>query len=159
MKINILRGILILLLILNFNIIFSFSNQDGEESGGVSRKITEIVTANIKSIQEKQGIEKEKVLSRIESIIRKIAHFSIYTTLGMILMSLFSTYKMKETIRTFTSLSIGIIYAISDEIHQSFIPGRAAQITDVMIDSMGVMFGILLVILAMKIYSLNVEKA
>ena len=81
---NILRGILILLLIWTFSIIFGFSNQNAEESSSISGKITEIVTANIKAIQEKPKIEKEKLLDKIESIIRKIAHFSIYTVVRSI---------------------------------------------------------------------------
>ncbi len=79
MKINIIRGILILLLMGTFVIIFGFSSQNSEESSGISRKITNVITENIKQIQEKPQIEKEKIISRIESIIRKIAHFSIYT--------------------------------------------------------------------------------
>ncbi|WP_243096886.1 VanZ family protein [Thermohalobacter berrensis] len=35
-----------------------------------------------------------------------------------------------------------ILYAISDEVHQLFVPGRDAQITDVMIDSAGAFIGI-----------------
>ena len=38
----------------------------------------------------------------------------------------------------------GVLYAVSDEIHQTFVPGRAGQIRDVLIDSCGVLAGILL---------------
>ena len=61
--------------------------------------------------------------------------------------------KLKEGIRIIVSLVIGIIYAASDEIHQSFVPGRSPQITDVMIDTMGVLLGILLVMLCLNIFS------
>ena len=53
MKINIIRGILIILLIITFGVIFKFSSQTGTKSSGVSQKVTEVVTSNIKSIQEK----------------------------------------------------------------------------------------------------------
>ena len=79
MRINILRAILIVLLLGTFSIIFGFSSQDSKESSGISRKVTIFLTQNIKYIQEKNDIEKEEILSRIESIVRKIAHFSIYT--------------------------------------------------------------------------------
>lgn len=79
MKKNILRGILILLLLCTFGIIFEFSSQNAEKSGGISRKITEALTNKIKFIQGKPQLEKESILSRMESVIRKIAHFSIYT--------------------------------------------------------------------------------
>lgn len=151
MKINILRVILILLLLETFFIIFGFSNQNGEESGGVSKRVTATVTKNIKSIQDLEKKQKENVLQRIESIIRKIAHFSIYTVVGLLLMGIMSTYKLKENHRIGISMIIGMIYASSDEIHQAFIPERTAKITDVMIDSMGVLLGILCVLLVIKL--------
>ncbi len=157
-KINILRVILIILLIGTFSIIFGFSSQDSEKSSGISRKVTEIITNPIKSIQEKPQQEKEQILSRIESVVRKIAHFSIYTVVGFLLMALFSTYKLEEMNRFSYSLIIGVIYASSDEIHQCFTPGRGPQITDVIIDTMGVLLGILLVILVIKIYKKIVSK-
>ena len=149
MKINILRAILIILLILQMWIIFGFSNQNGEESGSISRRITEAVTKNISSIQE----EKEKVLRKIEHIIRKLAHFSLYTIIGILLMSLMSTYKIKQRKRILISGSIGLLYAISDEIHQSFIPGRGPQIGDVGIDFCGVMVGMCIVLVSISFYT------
>ena len=157
-KINILRVILIILLIGTFSIIFGFSSQDSEKSSGISRKVTEIITNPIKSIQEKPEQEKEQILSRIESVVRKIAHFSIYTVVGFLLMALFSTYKLEEMNRFSYSLIIGVVYASSDEIHQCFTPGRGPQITDVIIDTMGVLLGILLVMLVIKIYKKIVSK-
>lgn len=151
-KINILRIILIVLLIGTFGLIFGFSSQDAKESSGVSRKVTETITKGIKSIQEKPKDEKERIISRIEHIIRKIAHFSIYAVVGALLMALFKTYKLKEINSISYSLILGTIYAISDEIHQCFIPGRGPQVTDVIIDSIGVLFGILLLIFVIKIF-------
>ena len=66
-------------------------------------------------------------------------------------MALLSTFEMKEKNRTIISLIIGIIYASSDEIHQSFVPERSPMITDVMIDTMGVMLGILIIMLGKEI--------
>ena len=154
MKKNILRAILIILLIGTFYIIFGFSSQDGEESGTLSRQITESITKNIKAIQELEQAEKEKVLKKIEHIIRKLAHFSIYTVVGILLMSLMSTYDLKQSKRIGISIGIGAVYAISDEIHQSFTPGRSPQVTDVLIDSCGVIFGIgiVIVIIGITIY-------
>ena len=151
-KINILRAVLIILLLANLWIIFGFSNQSGEESGSLSRKITEAITKNIKAIQNLESMEKEKVLSRIEHIVRKLAHFSLYTSVGFLTMSLISTYKLKYKQRIILSLCIGITYAITDEIHQMYVPNRGPSLGDVLIDTSGVIFGILIVILGIKIY-------
>ena len=150
MKINILRAILIALLIIQMWVIFGFSGQNGEESGSISRKITEAVTKNISSIQNLEKQEKEKVLKKIEHIIRKLAHFSLYAVIGFLLMSLMSTYKLKQKNRILVSCSVGLLYAISDEIHQAFIPGRGPQIGDVIIDFSGVVVGLLISILIVK---------
>lgn len=150
MKINIKRAILIILLILTFFQIFRFSNQNGEKSSGISRKITTAVTKNVKKIQELDKNKQEEVLGKIEKVIRKLAHFSIYMVVGMLMMLLMSTYKIKQLDRIAISLITGIVYASSDEIHQLFIPGRSAMITDVMIDTLGVLVGILLIKIVMK---------
>ena len=48
-----------------------------------------------------------------------------------------------------------ILYAISDEIHQYFVPGRSAEIRDVLIDVLGANIGILLI---NKIFELGGKK-
>ena len=63
-----------------------------------------------------------------------------------------STFKIKEFDRISFSLIGGMIYAMLDEIHQAFIPGRGALITDVMLDSLGVMTGIFICLLIIKLY-------
>ena len=151
MKIKILRAILIILLLGIFYIIFGFSGQEGEKSGSISRQITEAVTKNIKQIQTLEETQKEITLKKIEHIIRKLAHFSLYTVVGILMMSLMSTYNIEQIKRYGISLGVGMIYAISDEIHQSFIPDRTPAVGDVFIDTCGVIFGIILVRIVMLI--------
>ena len=67
-------------------------------------------------------------------------------------MSFVCTYKLKEFDCISISLIAGTIYAASDEIHQCFTPGRGPLLTDVILDGMGVLLGIFLVILIMKIW-------
>ncbi len=150
MKLNIIRGVLITALIAIFVTIFGFSNQNSETSSGLSQKVTNFVVEFIPSIENMAEPEKENVVDRIESIIRKIAHYSIYTLVGILLMSLMSTYKMKELDRIAVSLIVGVIYAATDEIHQAFVPGRGPLITDVILDTMGVLTGIFIVMLVYK---------
>ena len=152
MKINIFRIIVIILLIGTFRIIFGFSSQTGEKSGTISRQVTEFVTKDIEAIQKLETNEKEIVLKKIEHVIRKLAHFSLYTVVGILVMSLMTTYKIEQIKRISISLLTGVLYAISDEVHQSFVPGRGAMFQDVLIDTLGVTFGILIVIVIIKIY-------
>ena len=146
MKINILRAIIMIFLLGTFYIIFGFSNQNGEESGNLSGKIAKITLEILPIENNKQN------LKRAEAVIRKIAHFSIYTLVGFLLMSFVSTYHVKEKKRIGISLFIGILYAISDEINQKFVPGRSCKITDVMLDTMGVLLGILVLLMILEIH-------
>lgn len=151
MKLNIIRGVLIIALIAIFVTIFGFSNQNSETSAGLSQKVTNFIVEMIPAINDMPESDKENVVDRIESVVRKIAHYSIYTLVGILLMSLMSTYKIKELDRLAVSLIIGVIYASTDEIHQAFVPGRGPLITDVMLDTVGVLTGICIVMLVCKI--------
>lgn len=146
MKINIVRIINMILLLGTFYIIFDFSSQNGEESGNLSGKIAKYIVEQLPIKNTEQN------LKRTEAVIRKIAHFSIYTLVGFLLMSFISTYHLKENKKIIISLIVGILYATSDEIHQSFVPNRSCQITDVMLDSMGVLLGILILLTILEIH-------
>lgn len=152
MKINILRIILIMLLLSTFYIIFGFSSQNGEQSGRISEKITEAILEKSNKYNNLEEEEKEIILHKVEFIIRKMAHFSIYTVVGLLLMALLSTYNIKNKCGIVVTIIIGILYAMSDEFHQSFSPGRTPKITDVCIDTLGVILGAVLVILIKTIY-------
>ena len=73
-------------------------------------------------------------------IIRKSAHFTEYFILGMLVYNATRLHNKK----IYLAIIICIIYAISDEIHQIFVPGRSCQITDICIDSFGSIVGIYL---------------
>lgn len=150
-KINILRAILIIMLLMMFGTIFNFSNQNGEKSGSLSREVTETVTKNINSIQKLEQSEKEKVLNKIEHYIRKLAHFSLYFTVGILTISLMCTYDLENLKRIGISLGISTLYAATDEFHQLFIANRSASIFDVFIDASGALSGILITLLIINL--------
>ena len=152
MKINLLRIVLLILLFGTFYIIFGFSSQDGEESGGISSRVTEFILEKSNTYKNIEENRQDEIFERTEKIIRKIAHFSIYALVGFLLMGLVSTFKLKEKNRILISLILGVLYATSDEIHQLFSPGRSAQITDVYIDTLGILVGIFVILLFIKIF-------
>ncbi|MBS5858104.1 MAG: VanZ family protein [Clostridia bacterium] len=159
MQKNVLRGILIVLLLCTFYIIFGFSSQDGEKSGGISKRITDFILEKSSKYNSLEISEQEQVNKRTERVIRKIAHFSIYTLVGFLVMALLSTYEnIKRKNQIYISTMLGILYAISDEIHQSFTPGRGPKITDVFIDSLGVFFGIIVILLIVEIINIKNKK-
>lgn len=95
----------------------------------------------MQSIQRLEKSEKEKVLNKVEHYVRKLAHFSLYFVVGIISMCLMFTYKKSNIEKIGFTMLIGVLYAMSDEFHQMFIPERTASIVDVGIDSCGVFVG------------------
>lgn len=137
------RIIFAILLILTFILIFYFSNSSGTDSHGISAKFTEII-AKVLQVSEEN---RESFIETLEPYIRKLAHFSIYALAGIWEMLFLNTYNIKDEKKLLIGAIIGIIYAISDEIHQSFVPGRSNKILDVIIDSEGNLFGNLFILL------------
>jgi VanZ family protein len=69
-------------------------------------------------------------------VLRKIAHATEYAVLGALL--------ARATARPGLAFGLGLLYAISDEVHQEFVPGRHGSPIDVAIDAVGVAVGIAL---------------
>lgn len=158
MKRTLFRITMLVMLGLTFVSIFNFSNQDGQTSSGLSRKVArKIVDVFLytKNLSEKT---KNKIVEKSQPIIRKGAHLSIYTLVGIFIMSFLSTYRLHLKYKFLISLLVGLIYAVSDEIHQNFIPGRTASIRDVCIDTSGVFLGIIIVLIIISVYKALTEK-
>lgn len=153
MKLNIIRTILIILLFGTFYIIFGFSSQNAEESSSVSRKVSEAIVNTIN--KDKTQVEKNELVKNLVPVIRKLAHFSIYMVVGCLLMGLCCTYNLTFKQKIIICLSIGFVYACSDEIHQLFVQGRSGEIRDVLIDTSGCFIGMIIVY---KIWSIINNK-
>lgn len=141
----IVRSILIILIVLNCTTIFCFSAQGADKSNNSSGRVVNAIIESLPNTKNLSKEEKEQVKEKITKPIRKLAHFSIYTCLGFLLFSLFQTFDEIKAKRKFAySWGLGTFYACTDEIHQKFVGGRSSEITDVLIDSSGVLFGILI---------------
>jgi VanZ family protein len=70
-------------------------------------------------------------------VLRKIAHAAEFALLGFLL--------VRALGKEWAGLFAGVAYAISDEIHQHFVPGRQAAARDVLVDSAGVAVGVYVV--------------
>ena len=152
MKIKIFRIIMTIALICTLFRIYRFSRQNGTQSKGISTKRSRLILNFRNTYKEANAKEQRRMLNRTNAIIRKIAHFSIYTLLGLTIMGLMTKTKLKDTWRILITVGLGMIYAILDEFHQSFSPGRTPKVTDVYIDTLGIIVGALLVILIRMIY-------
>ncbi|MBQ8297074.1 MAG: VanZ family protein [Ruminococcus sp.] len=147
-----------LLSILCMILIFLFSCENGEASSDTSGEFTQIAAETFVDDFDSLSHEKqESVLSEIDHIIRKTAHFSIYAALGFCVSCAFGRRKL---ITAFSGavLLICFAYACSDELHQYFVPERSCRFTDVLIDTAGSITGILISIVFMNICSYFIRK-
>lgn len=155
------KGIVFLtLMILWMVLIFCLSAQNADESSQTSDSfIMKIV--NILS-PDKTEAEKETIVENWTHFVRKTAHFTAYMILG-IFSSLFLHFSLKETkrktaVRTAAAMIICILYSVSDEIHQRFVPGRSCEFRDVCIDSAGALLGTTAVLLAIILIKASRKK-
>ena len=137
--------------------IFKFSGSSGfnstKQSRGITYNIIKILDGN--KLNER---ELTKLTKRINPVIRKIAHFSIYMILAIFTYMFIEELNIKsksekECLRKkilYTCIFC-IIYAIFDEIHQIYVPGRTGKVIDVVIDTLGAFMGIAIILLNDKI--------
>lgn len=121
-------------------LIFHLSAQPATQSKEISRGITEVVVETVERVAPNRADDID--IQRVHHLIRKNAHFFSYLVLGvLVLNSLTRSGSLGVKDVTF-ALVICILYAISDEIHQLYVPGRRGELRDVIIDSLGSTVGI-----------------
>ena len=136
--------------------IFLFSAQKAEDSAALSGELAGFVEKILNSMEWLFG---EGFLPWVKTYLRKIAHFVLYTLLGgFIMATLYNTKIKKTTLKITLSALIGLLYSISDEIHQLFINGRSGEVRDVIIDFAGVVTGIAITLLVCKIIQIIAKK-
>ncbi len=131
-KFFIIWSIIIFILVL----MFIFSNQTGYYSNRITAKITEYIIA----------IDKNTYILGCNKnyIFRKITHFTEYFILGFFVLRGIKFFKAGRNRIIFISLLFCLAAACFDEVHQIFVPGRESRLFDIIIDSGGSLFGIVL---------------
>lgn len=144
-------------LIIWMGVIFLFSAQNASESadlsGGTIRKIAELTVRDFGNLSANSQFE---IINELQHIVRKLAHLTIYMILGVLAILVLFQHSVKH--RSISAMAICVGYAISDEVHQTFVDGRGGQITDVFIDSCGSLIGISLVLLIWRLYYCRRKK-
>lgn len=145
--------IFLILVLFWMGVIFKFSSANGEKSTGTSRSSLEkIITLFNKNIDKERL---DEIVIKYDVVLRKFTHFSGYLVGGVLLY--FMYFYLNKLINNglvyikVYSVITGSLYAISDELHQYFVPGRSGEIKDVLLDSSGVITGVFLVWLLFKI--------
>ena len=107
-------------------LIFCLSHQNGEDSTETSGWFTALLNFIFP-------------FELTEDFVRTMAHFSEFACLSFFMNNLFVAYK--EKLNPVVACALSFFYAITDEIHQIFVPGRACQFLDMMVDLAGILSG------------------
>jgi VanZ family protein len=124
--------------ILWMGLIFYLSHQPATESNQLSKGITKFIVKTVENVDPNPEFD----IRGFNHIVRKNAHFFAYLVLAVLVINALRRSGIYGYQSVGLALLICVLYAISDEIHQSFVLGRGSQVKDVIIDSAGVSIGI-----------------
>jgi len=124
--------------------IFYFSAQPAD----VSTEMSDGVTAILLQMAEAAGLLElspelvSRLCEQLATPVRKCAHMLEYLLLHVTVLYGLHHWDLDRKMNRHQWLKwayvITVIYAMTDEMHQLFVPGRAGRVTDVLIDSVGV---------------------
>ena len=138
----------IILILIWMTTVFIFSNEKATESKVTSRKVT---IAIVQAISGKDISDNEELLVSADKVVRKLAHYTLYTVGGVLIISFAYTMDKTKKEKILYSIAFGVCFVITDEVHQLFVPGRTGRLLDVGIDTLGIMTGILIFLIIKKI--------
>ena len=129
----------LLLIIFWLLAIFRLSSNNSSESNGLSRSL---IDKGIVVYEKVSGnnVDHDLVISDLNYPVRKLAHFTIFLILGVFIYLFISKTGLNR--KFLVCFLICFLFAILDEFHQSF-TGRTPLFMDVLIDTLGSFFGIL----------------
>lgn len=133
--------------------IFGFSNANSEKSSNLSGSFISDTLNFIDGTFSLQLDHQEKVrlVEALQTPVRKLAHMTEYMVLAITLMSALYVDGLRNKKLVATAAVIGIAYASLDEFHQLFVPGRSGEIRDVCVDTIGILIGIGIFLLLLKL--------
>lgn len=140
------RVIYSILIVIWMFVIFSLSNQPANDSTELSDGFISSTIGNIYRFFDRDisNDDLNEIKVRYTYPVRKLAHFTIYMILGILVTLLVREYNVSFYKCLLISLFVCFLYSISDEIHQLFVLGRSGEIRDVLIDTSGSFVGIFL---------------
>jgi VanZ family protein len=77
----------------------------------------------------------------LHAFLRKLGHFTEYAVLGLLIARALRDERGWQLHHALMSIMLAASYAVTDELHQHFVPGRTAAGGDVLIDALGAVTG------------------
>lgn len=143
--------------------VFIFSSQDGTQTLNTSGAFIQVIDSTLNNVESNNTNKTDTVNTQygnndkynyskeLQTFVRKNAHYFLYTVGGIILSVFFYAFLGKNKKVYAFAILTGMLYAMSDEFHQRFVEGRTSRITDVGIDTLGVITGTILFMIFVNI--------
>ena len=146
-----IRIISVILLVACMIFIFCMSAENSEKSSDTSGNIIITMLKIVyRDFDQLSAIEKEELVSSMQFFVRKGAHFTIYAIMGVLAFYSVGTYPIPLGLKITFGALICLLYSISDEIHQRFVPGRSGEVRDVCLDFSGSILAIIFISILVK---------
>ncbi|HNZ08402.1 MAG TPA: VanZ family protein [Bacillota bacterium] len=121
-------------------LIFFMSARPYELSGTDSGRVAELIVGILESLGVKGRLNSTD--TTLVLFVRKAGHFVEYAVLCLLVMNALVKSKQKNKVdkRTYRNMALVAMvlcvgFAITDEVHQYFVPGRSMRASDVVIDA------------------------
>ena len=152
----IVPAVFALLVLVVMGLIYYFSSENGLQSTSTSNGVTKWIIGIINPGYESMtAADKAAYFAKAAHYVRKAAHFSEYFLLGLfsslLVFSVLELFGKKSILFFLIPIAFSFLYAVFDEYHQRFVGGRAAQFTDVLIDTAGATFATAIVALIFRL--------
>lgn len=146
----------LLLVLLIMGVIFCFSAMPAKQSSGASGGfVTRLIRFFLPDFNALPVEQRRQIRRLVTVLVRKGAHILEYAALGFSLRAHLGALGRYCSIRRpwLWAWLLGTVYAAADELHQLFVPGRAARLYDVGVDAAGVILGVLFYLLFRRLFT------
>lgn len=155
-----MKKLSLILCILWMGFIFYNSSQSGANSNKISFSILNRTKTEYKELTGEKKVDvtsknsPTKVLpttakeEKFNLFLRKNAHAFEYLVLAILVSAVLFAFNYKGKKAIIYIMFVCLLYAVIDEFHQSFVPGRTSLVSDVLIDFLGSLIGMVLFYLA-----------
>ena len=125
-------------------VIFLFSAQTAQSSKELSEAVVDRVVSEQQvdagpKVEQAPGPKIDRELLHV--LVRKAAHLGEYAVLSMLFAYAFWDCSLPKSAQWLLPVGLSALYAVTDEVHQHFVPGRSCRLVDIGIDTCGAILG------------------
>ncbi len=123
--------------------LFFLSSQTASESTRLSGEMIRMLLSFFQpEFLQMTALQQTQVVASLQHIIRNAAHFGSYFILALLCMIAVRQHQINLTWKAAITVVLCLGYALTDELHQLFVAGRAFELVDLCLDLGGTLLGL-----------------